>query len=429
MTPSHAVRRRRELPTSSVRTRPRCGMLARRRWLGVPLIGALLLAATPAARRPSQALTVGLRYDIHMTTTTATSQDGQPAATANTALAHVEIVNGRVRIDVAEGEFAAIAGTGDFLLYTDTSHVVTLVKPDLKQYVQVDFQKLGTRLTGMVNLFGGAVGVQATNPKLDFASLGPGDKVGPFPTAKYRITQDYVLKASFFGTVQSGKGTTMHSTSDYWFAPQLTMIVNPFANFVQETAWLGPSYGQQLAALEAKLPKGVPVKTIATDVATDSAGAKSTTTVTWELTDFVRADVPDAAFQIPAGYTPMQAPTALVQPLVPLGTGNGNNAKSPLSGYVNGNALQAVGANGGATGALSTLIKAAQGGMPPAGANGSSAGAPTTTWNGNASVPTGGSNPWSAATSGLNASSATPAAGAQDTTGQAGAPNGKSRSP
>ncbi len=424
MTPPHGAPASRELRTSPFRLATRRLALARCASIATPLFGAALLAATRPAAGPSDSLTTGLRYDIQLTSTSMTTQSGEPAASTNTALAHVEIANRKVRINVAEGDFAAIAGTGDFLIFTDTSHTVTLVKPDVKQYVQVDFEKLGARLTGTVNAFGGAIGAQASNVKLNFASLGPGDKVGPFSTAKYQITQDYLLTVSFLGANQ-GKGTTMHSTADYWFAPELTsMIVNPFANVVQETAWLGPTYGQQLAALQAKLPKGVPVKTVMTDVATDSAGTKTTTTVTWELTNFIRADIPDAAYQIPAGFTPLQTPAALLQPIpgmgapTPGGAANGN----PAAGLVNMNALQAAGGTS-PTGALSTLLKAAQGGVPPGGANGSTPGAPTTTWNGNGSAPTGGApSSWSAATSaagstgtGQNVTSSAPATSGQDT--------------
>jgi hypothetical protein len=429
VTQSHAGLHRGEFLTC-IEPIARRAALVRCSAVAAPLLVAAILGAKGPPSGPVDSLTTGLRYDLQLTTTSATSENGQPA-TSNSGLAHVEIVNGRVRIDVAEGEFAAIAGTGDILLFTDTSHAATLIKPDLKQYVQVDFKKLSAGLTNTVNAFGGAMGVQASNVKLDFASLGPGDKVGPFSTNKYRITQDYILSVSFLGAIQS-KGTTMHSTTDYWYAPQLTMIVNPFANVVQETAWFGATYGQQLAALQAKLPKGVPVKTIMTDVATDSVGAKTTTTVTWELTNFVRADIPDDAFQIPADYTQMQAPTALLQPFGMPGFTNGStpassagNGNNPMSGYVNGKALQAAGANGGATGALNTLLKASQSGAPAGNANGSTPGAPTTTWNGNGSAPSGGSpSAWSAATSvgasptaGQNTNSAAPGAtSGQDTT-------------
>jgi hypothetical protein len=435
MTRSHAASERREFRTPFCRRVARPNALARCASIAAPLLGAALLAAKRPASAGFDSLTTGLRYDIQMTTTSATTQNGQPTATTSSALAHVEIANGKVRIDIADGEFAAVAASGDFLLYTDTSHTATLVKPDLKQYFQVDFQKLGARLTNVVNLFGMGIGVQATNVKLDFASLGAGDKVGPFSTNKYRITQDYVLAVTFLGANQ-GKGTTMHSTTDYWFAPQLTMIVNPFANFVQETAWLGPTYGKQLAALQAKLPNGVPVKTIMTDVGTDSAGTKTTTTVTWELTNFVRADIPDAAYQVPAGYTPLQAPTALVQPFGTSGQPAGSNGTNPASGLVNGNSLQALQAMGGnnGTGALNTLLKAAQS-APPTGGTGSP-GAPTTTWNGNGSTQSAGSSsPWSAATSaagstaaGQNGSTTAPATTGQDTTNAAGTSARKGRS-
>ncbi len=218
------------------------------------------------------------------------TSNGEPTASSNTGLAHVAISNGKVRIDVASGEFAAVLGSGDFMIYRDTAHAVTIYKPAMMQDFQLDLQKLNAGLTKTVNGFGAALGVKATNVKLDFASLGAGDNVGPLATVKYRLTQDYTLTMSFLG--MPGQSTKMHSTTDYWYTPSLTMMVNPFAQTIQETAWLGAEYGKQLSALQAKLPKGIPVKQVMTDVATDSAGTKTTTTVTWSLSGFVRAAIP-----------------------------------------------------------------------------------------------------------------------------------------
>lgn len=417
MTPLHADSTQCNLFNPALRSVARRAAIARCGSVLAPMLGAAVLAAGRPAKAPSASLTTGLRYDIRMTSTTATPENEQPAL-GTSGFAHVEIVNSKIRIDVAEGEFAGIASTGDFIVYTDTSHTVTIVKPDVKQYTQVDLQKLGANLTSTVNTFGAAIGVQASNVKMDFASLGPGDKVGPFATAKYRITQDYVLTVSFLGA-SMGKGTTMHSTTDYSFAPQLTMIVDPFVHFVQETAWLGADYGKQLASLQAKLPKGVPVKTILTDVATDSLGAKTTTTVTWDLSNFTRDDISDDVFQIPAGYTPSQGPTALLQPGASLTTGS----PSPVTNALGGKAGLTTMLKTGQTGVLPGMPQSA--GTVTGAANAAPGSVPTTTWNGNGSPQNGTtqngttSSPWNAATSpatGQNASAGAPATTGQDTT-------------
>jgi hypothetical protein len=346
--------------------------------VGAPLIfGSLLAAANPAAAGTGTIDPTGLRYDIQFTTTSMMSTDGQPTAGANTGLAHVAMANGNVRIDVVSGEFGAVMGSGDFMIYRDTGHSATIYKPSMTKYFQLDLQKLSAGLTKTVNGFGAALGVKATDVKLDLASLGAGDKVGPLATVKYRLTQDYTLTMSFLG--MPGHSTKMHSTTDYWFTPSLTMMVNPFAQTIQETAWLGAEYGKQLSALQAKLPKGIAVKQVMTDVATDSAGTKTTTTVTWALVDFVRASFPDATFQPPAGYTQIQGgqgPATLMQTLSGL-----MNRGAPTA-MTNGNPAGAQAGNASAGHQWNGSAPSTTGGMPAGSANGT-----TSTWNG--STPSG----------------------------------------
>ena len=342
-------------------------VLGRLRIVGAPLIcGSLIAAAVHPDVDPT-----GLRYDIQFATTSMVGSNGEPTASSNAGVAHVAISNGKVRIDVASGEFAVVLGSGDFMIYHDTAHAVTIYKPALMQYFQLDLQKLNAGLTNTVNGFGTALGVKATNVKLDFASLGAADNVGPLATVKYRLTQDYTLTMSFLG--MPGQSTKMHSTTDYWYTPSLTMMVNPFAQTVQETAWLGAEYGKQLSALQAKLPKGIPVKQVMTDVATDSAGTKTTTTVTWSLSGFVRATIPDAVFSPPAGYTQVQGgqgPASLMQTLSGL-----MNRVAPTA--INGNPAAAGAGNASAGHAWTGSTPGSTTGTPGTSANGT-----TSTWNG-----------------------------------------------
>jgi hypothetical protein len=313
-------------------------------------------AARPAGDGPTTAdpTVLGLRYDINLTVTNAMTQGGQPTSSYTSGVARVQMVNGKVRIEVASGEFAAILGEGDFMTMADSGHVALIFKPSTQQYFQVDLPKLSAGLTHVVNMFGSAIGVQPTNVKIDVTSLGAGDKVGPFSTVKYRLTEDYTLAVAMLG-MNMGASTAMHTTTDYLFAPDLTgIVVNPFAQTVQETAWLGADYGKKLSAAEVKLHSGVPVKKVTTEVSTDSTGAHNTTITTWELTGFTRVNVPDSTFRIPAGYTQMQPPASMTQTL------SGTNSATPWAG------LQALGAasNGTPTGTNST----------PAGTNATSAG-------------------------------------------------------
>jgi len=345
----------------------------------------IFAAARPAGDGPGAAdpPALGLRYDINLTITNTTTEGGQPTTSSGSSVARVQIADGKARIDVVSGEFAAILSAGDFMTFSDSGHTALIFKPSTQQYYQLDLQKLNAGLTHVVNTFGAAIGVQASNVKIDVTSLGAGDPLGPYATVKYRLTQDYTLAVSLLG-MNMGQSAKMHSTTDYLFAPKLTILVNPFAETVQGTAWLGADYGKQLAAAEAKLQNGVPVKKVTTEVLTDSTGPHTTTT-TWELAGFTRVNVPDSAFQIPVGYTQIQPPATLTQTM-------SNVSSDPVA------AMKALSST--ATGAAATVNAAAAkaaASTNAAAANGAVTGSTATGTSKTTGTST--SSPWAAATS------------------------------
>jgi hypothetical protein len=283
----------------------------------------LLGAARPTGERDQPPATVvGLRYDIQMTATNtpAPGPSGQSSPTYLQTLAHAQMASGTLRIDVAKGPFViGVVQDGDFLTLRDSGHTVLLFKPQTKQYLQLDLAKLSQGVSGLAGTFGGLLGMQATNVKITTASLGAGDLMQQYSTVKYRLTQDYTVAVAVMGM-----NTTMttHSTSDYWFAPQVTNVANPFdasPNKGSPTSFLGPDYATQMAAARAKLPNGVPLKAVTTTVVTDSKGT-STSTTTWQLSNITKATISTSVFDVPAGYTQMQgSPMSLLPAMAGVG--------------------------------------------------------------------------------------------------------------
>jgi hypothetical protein len=270
----------------------------------------------------------GLRYDIHMTVTTVNAGAGQSSRAYGEGLAHAQIIPGKARIDVAKGPIGVMTD-GEFLITHDTTTL--LFDPQHMQYAQVDPAKMMQGLSGVIGGLNAMVGVQATNVKVDETALGAGDKLGTFSTLKYRITEDYAVSLNVMGM---GSSMTAHTTTDYWFVQGGPTFVNPFvskgASQTQLPVNLGPQYAAQMAAARAKLPAGVPMKTMVVTLVTDANGNRTTTTTTWELTNVAIAAIADGAFDTPAGYSQLSGPEAMM--MMTGGGATGPGATSAMSG-------------------------------------------------------------------------------------------------
>ncbi|MFN2604546.1 MAG: hypothetical protein ABR582_17570, partial [Gemmatimonadaceae bacterium] len=146
--------------------------------------------------------------------------------------------------------------------------------------------------------------------KIDAQDLGPGETIQGYATHHYRMTQNYTMNMKMFG--RSSKSRS-ESTTDYYFAPALKALSNPFVSNSQ--AWAAsfdmfnnPDYKTQMQAAQGKIQFGVPVKSVIKTVATDDKGKQTTSTVTSEMVNFKNTDVPSSTFAIPAGYTMIEMP-------------------------------------------------------------------------------------------------------------------------
>jgi hypothetical protein len=302
----------------------------------------------------------GLRYDIHMTVTTVNAGAGQSSRAYGEGLAHAQIIPGKGRIDVAKGPIGVMTD-GEFLITHDTTTL--LFDPQHMQYAQVDPAKMMQGLSGVIGGLNAMVGVQATNVKVDEAALGAGDKLGTFSTLKYRITEDYAVALNVMGM---GSSMTAHTTTDYWFVQGGPTFVNPFvsraASQTQLPVNLGPQYAAQMAAARAKLPAGVPMKTMVVTLVTDANGNRTTTTTTWELTNVAIAAIPDGAFDTPAGYSQLSGPEAMMMMTGGGATGAGAtmSASSPPTATSTHPGSSTSGVGGAAAGAAGGVGNAAK---------------------------------------------------------------------
>jgi hypothetical protein len=203
----------------------------------------------------------------------------------------------------------AFGGKGSYFLVVDGGKKMLLVDPSQKTYLEWDMQSMIAGMAKMVNALGGLVKMDMSDVKIDAQDMGPGEKVQGYQTKHVRMTQNYTVTAKLFGKSSKSRSET---TVDYYFAPALKALVNPFVQNSQ--AWASSldmfnnaDYKSQMAAAQSKV-QGVPVKTVVRTVSTDEKGKQQTSVVTTEMVNFKNVDVPSATFAIPTGYQLVQLP-------------------------------------------------------------------------------------------------------------------------
>jgi hypothetical protein len=324
---------------------------------GVVVIGAARPLGESVGR--DDGVAQGLHYDIHKTVVNTPAPDStepNPQPSTTTALAHVQVANGKSRVDVADGYFLGIwLSPGDYLIVSDSGRTMVLVNPSNKLYAPVDLAQMQQGGNSFANAFGGMMGVQASNVKVEATALGS-DKLPQGMATKYRITEDYTVTIAVMGMDAT---TTNHSTTDLWYLPASTSIVSPFGVPIKKedptTGFYGPDYAKQMTAAKAKLPAGMPIKIVASTVTTDVKGNHASNTTTWEFTNIAQAPVADNAFDVPAGFTQFTGPLALM----PTPSGGAATAGATTAGQPAGKSTGSAVGNA-AAGAANGVVDAAK---------------------------------------------------------------------
>jgi hypothetical protein len=237
-------------------------------------------------------------------------------------------------IDAASssGGSEAFGGKGTYFIVKDGGKEMFLVNPSEKSYMKWDIANMFAGMSKVVNAVGGLVKMQMSDIKIDAQDLGAGESVQGYPTRHIRMVQNYTMSASMFGRKSVSRSET---TTDYYFAPSLS-IANPFVSNSQQMAMMSqldmfnnPDYKKQMAAANAKMPKkGVPLKTVTTQVTTDEKGKKETSVTTMEMVNFKSSNVSSKEFAIPSDYTKMEMPN-LNADLAGSADVNGTKEKKP----------------------------------------------------------------------------------------------------
>lgn len=218
------------------------------------------------------------------------------------------------RIDILEagpqGNSDTFGGKGSYFLMLDGGKKMMLVDPANKQYMEWNMANMLAGMSKMMNAMGGLMKMEISDIKIDAHNLGAGETLQGYKTVHYQMVQNYTVNLKIFGHSSKSRSET---TTDYYFAPALRGLANPFVSNSQ--AWAqsfdmfnNPDYKSQMAAAQSRIEYGVPLKSVVKTVTTDDKGKQQTSVMTSEMVNFHNTDVPRSAFAIPEGFKQTEMP-------------------------------------------------------------------------------------------------------------------------
>ncbi len=193
------------------------------------------------------------------------------------------------RIDILEtsaqgGGSEMFGGKGSYFLVLDGGKKMLLVNPAEKQYMQWDMASMLAGMSKMVNAVGGLVKMEMSEVKIDAHNMGAGETLQGYPTVHYQLVENYTVSMKMFGRSSKSRSET---TTDYYFAPALKNLANPFmAN--------GKAMAQSFDMFNNPDYK--------------EKGKQTVSVVTSEMLNFKNTDIPKSTFAVPSDYKMIEMP-------------------------------------------------------------------------------------------------------------------------
>ena len=217
----------------------------------------------------------------------------------------------KMRLDVKmkmQGSGAAVgllANQGDVsMIVTDSGKTITYLDSKNSQYIKVrptDMVLQAQQLGGMKMDFSG------TEAKVE--NLGAGPTILGHPTSHYRVATGMTMKISAMGQEQTVK---IGSTTDTFYAIDIKGDLNPFASLsggdmANMFGTTNKEFADKMKAVQAKLPKGVPLRAVSSSTLTAHGQTKVTNSQA-EVTSIQWVPYDSRTYEVPATYTAAPLP-------------------------------------------------------------------------------------------------------------------------
>ena len=240
----------------------------------------------------------GKGFRFTMTGTTETPGVAGAAKSPQATITTVRVLDGKARIDFAQGAAPGLQNGGWMLVESDGARIA-IVDPSAKQVTVMDSL---TTLGGMAGL-GGMVQMAVRDTSSRIEDLGAGETILGFSTHKYRMTIGYTMEMSMMGRavpMRTEQVTVAHMSDD------VGLLDTGFELFEKSfRSSMGGLTGSEAAstitALNASRPKGFPLLQEMTSRII-RGGDTTSTRSSFTVTELTRGGVDAADFTVPAGY-------------------------------------------------------------------------------------------------------------------------------
>jgi hypothetical protein len=257
-------------------------------------LGAIaILPILTAARTGASVAAEGWSF---LWTSTSTARGAQPTEM------RVRIAGQLARIDYVRAPQGMKRGS--YIILDAEQGLMTMVSPSDKTAMLLPVGGL----TSMLGAMGaqGLVKMDVSDVSVSVQDLGSGELILGHPTHRHLLKQSMTTSVSIMGMKRTSRSVT---DTEMWIATdipaaQIRVFEEFGRNFAQSSGIgaLGGEGLQQLQAeLQSKVPRGFPLKQVATTV-TDPDGKATTSTTTTEVKEFQQASIDEAIFVVPADY-------------------------------------------------------------------------------------------------------------------------------
>ena len=266
------------------------------------LVSALALALTPLAHAQDAGKTLALDFR-----TTVVVQ-GKPDTGVITG--HAVGTADKMRLDVkmqgSGSEVGMLSSQGEVsMIVTDSGKTITYLDSKNGQYLRVR----PTEMVAQAQQMGGMkMDFFGTEAKVD--NLGAGPTILGHPTSHYRVATGMTMKISAMGQEQTVK---IGSTTDTYYATDIKADLNPFASvsggdMANMFGTTNKDFAAKLKAVQAKLPKGTPLRAVSSSTLV-SQGQTKTTNSQAEVTSIQWVPSDPKVFEVPTTYTAVPLPS------------------------------------------------------------------------------------------------------------------------
>jgi hypothetical protein len=268
------------------------------------LVSALALTAAPFAYAHAQDAGKNLALDFRTTVIV----QGRPDTGVITG--HAVGTADKMRVDVkmqgSGSQPGMLSSQGEVsMIVTDSGKTITYLDSKNNQFLRVR----PTEMVAQAQLMGGMkMDFSDTEAKVD--NLGAGPTILGHPTAHYRVATGMTMKISAMGQEQTVK---IGSTTDTYYATDIKGDLNPFASvsggdMANMFGTTNKDFATKLKAVQAKLPKGTPLRAVSSSTLV-SQGQTKVTNSQAEVTSIQWVAADPKAFEVPATYTAAPLPS------------------------------------------------------------------------------------------------------------------------